>query len=183
VTIFPGTPTLERWRSVQLLWYRGVTVRIALDFAAGDRGYLVAHGDQGAGYGVYVLDDEVRFVHNDGRGGVREVSGGLLTPGPRSVELVMTAPGETVWDVALRVDGAVTGELAGVPMLFGMAPFEGIDVGIDRRSPVSWSIYERFGPFPYTGALHWVRYEPGDLAPDAPDGMIDLLRQMGSQFE
>jgi len=64
-----------------------------------------------------------------------------------------------------------------------MAPFEGIDVGIDRRSPVSWSIYERFGPFPYTGTLHAVRYEPGALAPDAPDTMIDLLRQMGSQFE
>ncbi len=49
----------------------------------------------------------------------------------------------------------------GVPMLFGIAPFEGIDVGIDRRSPVSWEIYERFGPFPYTGALHSVTYTPG----------------------
>ena len=183
VTIRPGTPTLERWRSVQLIWYRGVTVEVALDFAAGDRGYLVAHGDQGAGYGLYVLNDELRFVHNDGRGGMRECSGGLLAPGPRRVELVMTAPGKTVWDVGLKVDGEVTGELTGVPMLFGMAPFEGIDVGIDRRSPVSWSIYERFGPFPYTGRLHSVRYVPGALAPDAPDTMIDLLRQMGAQFE
>ncbi|MFA5884149.1 MAG: arylsulfatase [Acidimicrobiia bacterium] len=183
VTIRPGTPTLERWRSVQLIWYRGVTVEVSLDSAAGDRGYLVAHGDQGAGYGLYVLDDELWFVHNDGRGQMRECSGGRLAPGPRRVELVMTAPGKTVWDVALRVDGQVTGELGGVPMLFGMAPFEGIDVGIDRRSPVSWSIYERFGPFPFTGTLHSVRYVPGDLAPDAPDTMIDLLRQMGSQFE
>jgi len=183
VTIQPGTPTLERWRSVQLIWYRGVTVEVALDVAAGDRGYLFAHGDQGAGYGVYVLDDTLWFVHNDGRGVMRELSGGPLRPGPRRVELVMTAPGQTVWDVALRVDGEVTGELAGVPMLFGMAPFEGIDVGIDRRSPVSWSIYERFGPFPFTGALHHVRFVPGYLAPDAPDSMIDLLRQMGSQFE
>ncbi len=122
-------------------------------------------------------------MHNDGRGVIRELSGGPLAPGPRRVELVMTAPGKTVWDVALRVDGEVTGELGGVPMLFGMAPFEGIDVGIDRRSPVSWSIYERFGPFPFTGTLHHVRFVPGDLAPDAPDSMIDLLRQMGSQFE
>jgi len=183
VTIHPGTPTLERWRSVQLIWYRGVTVEVALDFTPGDQGYLVAHGDQGAGYGLYVLDDELRFVHNDGRGQVRECSGGRLAIGPRHVELVMTAPGKTVWDVALRVDGEITGELGGVPMLFGMAPFEGIDVGIDRRSPVSWAIYERFGPFPYTGMLHHVRYVPGDLAPDAPDSMIDLLREMGSQFE
>ncbi|GMU79485.1 MAG: putative arylsulfatase AtsA [Acidimicrobiia bacterium] len=183
VTIVPGTPTLERWRSVQLIWYRGVTVRVSLDFAAGDRGYLVAHGDQGAGYGLYVLDDEVRFVHNDGRGGMRELSGGRLRPGPRVVELVMTAPGQTRWDVTLRIDDQVVGEAVGFPMLYGMAPFEGIDVGIDRRSPVSWDLYQRFGPFPFTGRLHWVRYEPGDLAPDAPDTMIDVLRQMGAQFE
>ena len=183
VTVYPGTPTLERWRSVQLIWYRGLTAEVSLDFTPGDQGYLFAHGDQGAGYGMYVLDDEVRFVHNDGRGTVRECSGGLLTVGPRRVELVMTAPGQTKWDVQLRVDGEVTGELAGVPMLFGMAPFEGIDVGIDRRSPVSWEIYERFGPFAYTGALHYVRFVPGDLAPDAPDSMIDMLRQMGAQFE
>jgi arylsulfatase len=183
VTIRPGTPTLERWRSVQLIWYRGVTVEMELDFTPGDEGYLFAHGDQGAGYGVYVLDDEVRFVHNDGRGQMRECAGGHLAIGPRRIELVMTAPGQTVWDVTLRVDGEITGELAGVPMLFGMAPFEGIDVGIDRRSPVSWELYERFGPFRYSGRLHHVRFVPGDLAPDAPDAMADLLRQMGAQFE
>jgi arylsulfatase len=183
VTVFPGTPTLERWRSVQLIWYRGLTAQVALDFTAGDRGYLFAHGDQGSGYGVYVLDDEVRFVHNDGRGTIRECSGGHLEDGTRRIELVLTAPGQTRWDVTLRVEGEVTGELTGVPMLFGMAPFEGIDVGIDRRSPVSWEIYQRFGPFPYTGTLHHVRFVPGDLAPDAPDAMIDLLREMGARFE
>jgi arylsulfatase len=183
VTIYPGTPTLERWRSVQLIWYRGATMEVALDFTPGDQGYLLAHGDQGAGYGLYVLDDELRFVHNDGRGQMRECSGGRLAIGPRRIDLVLTAPGKTVWDVQMRVDGEITGELAGVPMLFGMAPFEGIDVGIDRRSPVSWAVYERFGPFPFTGALHHVRYVPGDLAPDAPDSMIDMLRNMGAQFE
>ena len=68
-------------------------------------------------------------------------------------------------------------------MLFGIAPFEGIDVGIDRRSPVSWEIYEELGPFPYTGALRSVRYEPGDPAPDSPEGMLDMLREMGAKFE
>jgi arylsulfatase len=183
VTVFPGTPTLERWRSVQLIWYRGLRVEVALDFTPGDRGYLFAHGDQGSGYGCYVLDDELRFVHNDGRGRVREVPGGRLAPGPRRVEVELTAPGGGVWDVALRIDGVTTGSETGVPMLYGMAPFEGIDVGIDRRSPVAWSIYERFGPFAFTGRLRHARFVPGPLAPDAPDGMIGLLRQMGSQFE
>ncbi len=62
-------------------------------------------------------------------------------------------------------------------MLFGMAPFEGIDVGIDRRSPVSWEIYERFGPFPYSGTLGSVRYEPGE--PGAGRAGADARRHQG----
>ena len=68
-------------------------------------------------------------------------------------------------------------------MLYGMAPFEGIDVGIDRRSPVSWEIYERFGPFAYTGTLHSVAYVPGEDAPDSPGNLMGLIREMGAAFE
>jgi len=95
----------------------------------------------------------------------------------------LAAPGQREWSIELRVDEEERGRLDGVPMLFGMAPFEGIDVGMDRRSPVSWEIYERFGTFAYTGALASVRYEPGDPAPDAPEKMLDMLREMGARFE
>jgi arylsulfatase len=183
VTIVPGTPTLERWRSLQLLWFRALRITVELDFAPGDRGYLVAHGDQGSGYGMYVLDDELVFVHNDGRGTMRELSGGPVLAGAREVVADFAAPGERVWTVSLVVDGEHRASLDGVPMLFGMAPFEGIDVGIDRRSPVSWAVYQRFGPFPFTGALRSVRYEPGEPAPDAPERMLEMLREMGARFE
>ena len=66
-------------------------------------------------------------------------------------------------------------------MLFGIAPFEGISVGIDRRSPVSWDLYERFGPFPYTGALAAVTYTPGEPAPDAPVHLVGMLRELGAR--
>jgi arylsulfatase len=132
---------------------------------------------------VYVLDDEVWFVYNDGRGLLRECSGGRIVPGSHRIELVVTAPGGVLWDAQLLVDREVTGALGGLTMLFGMVPFEGIDVGIDRRSPVSWSIYERFGPFPFTGALHSVRYVPGAFAPDAPENVLETLREMGRRFE
>jgi arylsulfatase len=183
VTILPGTPSLERWRSLQLLWFRALRITVALDFAAGDQGYLVAHGDQGGGYGLYVLDDELVFVHNNGRGVMRHLSGGTLATGVSDVVADFAAPGHQVWTVTLSVDGDVRGVLDGVPMLYGMAPFEGIDVGIDRRSPVEWEIYERFGPFPYTGTLHSVRYDPGPSAPDAPEHMLETLREMGRAFE
>jgi arylsulfatase len=183
VTIVPGTPTLERWRSVQLIWFRAVRFTADVDFVVGDRGYLLAHGDQGSGYGAYVSDDELTFVHNDGRGRMRRLSGGTVDDGAHTITLDFAAPGKNVWDVRLFVDDEERGRLDGVPMLYGMAPFEGIDVGIDRRSPVDWEIYERFGPFPYTGRLHRVRIEPGEPAVDSPQNMVELLREMGSRFE
>ena len=70
-----------------------------------------------------------------------------------------------------------------MPLLYGMAPFEGIDVGIDRRSPVSWELYERFGPFAWTGHLEAVTYTPGDDAPDSPANLLEVIRSMGLRFE
>ncbi len=183
VTIVAGTPTLERWRSVQLIWFRSVTITASIDFQTGDQGFLVAHGDQGGGYALYVLDDELWFVHNDGRGTLRKASGGRLPAGTTEVTATLDAVGGGTWTLGLSVDGEPRAELPGVPMLYGMAPFEGIDVGIDRRSPVSWEIYERFGPFAYTGTLHSVAYVPGEDAPDSPGNLMDIIRQMGAAFE
>ena len=53
-------------------------------------------------------------------------------------------------------------------MLWGLAPFQGIDVGADRRSPVCWDLYLAHGSFPYQGILHSVSYTPGEFAPDSP---------------
>src|SRR4051812_15781254 len=144
---------------------------------------LVAHGDQGAGYAMYVLDGELVFVHNNGRGAMLAVSGGAMADGVQSVEAELRATGGQKWDLTLRVDGEERAVRAGVPMLFGIAPFEGIDVGIDRRSPVSWEIYERFGPFPYTGVLHRVTIEPGEPSSDSPAALFDILKQMGAKVE
>ena len=170
VTIYPGTPTLERWRSVQLIWYRGVTVTVALDFEPGDQGYLVAHGDQGAGYGALRHRRRVALrPQRRARDSTREVSGGPAGRGRARDRARVDGAGPDHMGRAAPDRRRGTGRDAeGFAMLFGMAPFEGIDVGIDRRSPVSWSIYERFGPFPFTGTLRWVRYEPGDARTGCP---------------
>jgi len=68
-------------------------------------------------------------------------------------------------------------------LYMGIAPFEGISVGIDPRSPVSWDLYERFGPFPYTGTLAAVTYTPGEPAPDAPVHLVGMLRELGARYE
>jgi hypothetical protein len=64
-----------------------------------------------------------------------------------------------------------------------MSPFEGIDVGVDRRSPVSWPVFERHGSFPYSGVIESVRYAPGELAADAPAAVREFLVQLGIAYE
>jgi arylsulfatase len=183
ITIGPETPTLERWRSVQLIWFRGCRFVAEVEVADGDQGYLFAHGDQGSGYGTYVLDGEVNFVHNDGRGHLRHLAGGALAPGDHEVVTELVAPGRSVWTASLTVDGNTRAAVEDVPMLYGIAPFEGIDAGICRRSPVWWELYERFGAFRWTGSRLRLTIEPGDPAADSPTSMIPLLREIGSKYE
>ena len=89
-----------------------------------------------------------------------------------------------MWDVALRVDGDGAGALAGVPMLFGMAPFEGIDVG--HRPPLAGVVGDlrALRPVPvHRRAALGAPTGPATCAPDAPDNMVDMLREMGMAFE
>jgi arylsulfatase len=56
-------------------------------------------------------------------------------------------------------------------------------VGLDRRSPVCWDVYERHGPFPFTGTIESVAYSPGTPAPDSPVDLVGFLRDWGRRFE
>src|SRR5690606_13743663 len=129
-----------RYRSQLLIQWRSFTVDVELEHGSGDRGVLVAHGDQGGGYALYVLDDnELVFVHN-GYGKVSVTRCGPLPEGSVRVRLDVTAPGNWRWNVRVLVADAAAGgtdemgcvgEVADLVMLGAMAPFEGIDVGID----------------------------------------------------
>lgn len=184
-TILAGTPTLERYRSLALINFRSFRVTIELGepgWQPGDEGILVAHGDQGGGYAVYVEGGHLRYVHN-GYGEMRDVDAGALTAGARHIELAMESPGNLVWHANLSVDGRPVQRIEGLVTLTAMAPFEGIDVGCDRRSPVSWDLYERYGTFPYSGRLRSVTYTPGEWAPDAATVWLDFLREAGARYE
>jgi hypothetical protein len=161
VRLLPGTPTLERYCSSRLIALRSFDVAIECEHRAADAGVLVSHGDQGGGYSVYVEAGRLWLAYNE-YGDLKEVDCGLLTAGARVIRLTARALPGFRWDLVVAVDGVDIGNLDGVAMLLGLAPFEGIDVGIDRRSPVHWGNYERHGPFPYSGHLQAVTYTPGD---------------------
>jgi len=178
VRILPGTPTLERYRSQQLIAFRDFTVDIELDHGPGDEGVLVAHGDQGGGYVVFVEHGHLHLAYNH-YGEMHHLAGGLLAAGPRTVSLRAVAGERFTWDLELAVDGAAVSALPATPMLLGFAPFQGVDVGIDRRSPVSWNLYERHRSFPYSGHLVAVTYRPGAAAPYDPQNLVEAIRAAG----
>ncbi|MCU1358173.1 MAG: arylsulfatase family protein, partial [Acidimicrobiales bacterium] len=189
VRIVAGTHTLERYRSQQLIQWRSFDVDVELGgdgYVEGDAGVLVSHGDQGGGYALYVEPPEdggqLVFVHN-GYGVMTEVRCGPVATTTHQIQLAVTAPGGWTWDVAISVDGSEVGRFEGLVMLGAMAPFEGINVGIDRRSPVSWGLHEAHGTFAYSGALRAVSYTPGAPAPDAGSNFIELLREIGMRYE
>ncbi|MFJ6214227.1 arylsulfatase [Streptomyces sp. NPDC092296] len=181
--LLPGTPELERYRSSQLVSFRSFEVLV--EFAAhtaGDAGVLVSHGDQGGGYSLYVEGGRLRFAYNE-YGVLREADAGPLDPGTRTATLTATAVPGLRWAFTIAVDGRPAGRLDSVHQLIGMAPFQGISVGIDRRSPVSWPLYERHGTFPYTGRLTAVTYTPGPPAPDDPTAVAQALKEAAASFE
>jgi len=190
VRIPAGTPTLERWRSLELLLFRGAT--IAIDLTAGEsgassgdeQGWLVAHGDQGGGYGVCVEGGRLAFVHNDGHGTVRELDAGAWAAGIASVTVHLNRPPGGKWNVVVEVDGVQVATEDGFQPLFPMAPFQGIDVGVNRRSPVSWRRYQEHGAFAWSGAsLRAVTYTTHDRPADAPHNWLDQVRELAAQYD
>ena len=95
----------------------------------------------------------------------------------------MQAPGGRIWNVTLSADGQVGTTLSDIPQMFGFLPWQGIDAGINRRSPVSWQLYQRHGAFPYTGALNLVTYTPGLPAPDTDEVRLAEYREIGMALE
>ena len=182
IRILPGSPTVERYRSQRVIGSRSFTITVDLDHQPGDEGILVAHGGQDAGYVLWVEADQLWFEVNEA-GVPRRLAPMPLAGSCREIVVDVTAPGGRVWDITVSADGAVGISETGIMQIFGFLPYEGIDVGIDRRSPVSWDLYERHGCFPYSGTINMVQYLPGDYAPDAEEVRIDELRTIGLALE
>jgi arylsulfatase len=180
VTLRPGTPTLERWRASQLVQGRSFGIEISLGTVAD--GVLVAHGDQGGGYLVAIEDGRLQVAYNH-YGDLTTFDVGVVSLDARQIMVRFDTLPRLRWQISATVEGAVPVELGEVGMLIGMSPFEGIDVGLDRRSPVSWPLFQRHRSFPYAGVIESVRYVPGPPAPDGLAAMRDILVQLGVAFE
>jgi arylsulfatase len=182
VRILAGTPTLERYRSAKLITLRSFRATALLDHDTNDEGVLFAHGDQGGGYSLYVESGHLHMVYND-YGELSEVDAGALPSGPLEVTFAADAIEDYRWNLSVSVNGQTTARIDGVSMLLGLAPLQGIDIGVDRGSPVSWPLYERHGSFRYGGTLHSVTYVPGEYAPYSPERLLAATIEAAHAYE
>lgn len=181
VTLFPGTPTLERFRSSKLTKLRSFNVEIRGRHNAGDAGTLVAHGDQGGGYSVYVLGGELHFSYNE-YGTMHRIALPMSNAGSWLIRLRFEALPDVKWRIMIEAPEGFA-ELPAVLQLSGMAPFTGISVGADRGGPVDWSIYEQHKSFPFTGEIASVRYLPGPKADYNKELLVDINRAVELMYE
>ncbi|WP_338702373.1 arylsulfatase [Streptomyces sp. Q6] len=179
--LLPGTPELERYRSSRLISFRDFRVDVDLAGPPAE-GVLVSHGDQGGGYSLYIEDGRLNFAFNE-YGELVTADAGAVPAEARTLSLVATAQEGIRWGFDVFVDGERTGGLDSVHQLLGMAPLQGISVGIDRKSPVSWPVYERHRTFRYTGALRAVTYTPGPKAAYDPQVIARTLNEAAAAFE
>lgn len=86
---------------------------------------------------------------------------GAIGPHLDRINVAFVARPEGVCSVRITVQDEVREVPAQFDVFSGVTPFQGIDVGIDRRSPVSRELRSRRGTFAYSGALRSVTITPG----------------------
>lgn len=139
-------------------------------------GVIVAQGDRFSGYSVYIQNNKLVYERNAGYDVIRLVSQQPLPPGKVAIEVryEKVSTGLAVakglfsegmdfnrlsvleGTVSLWINGKQSGETR-IPQPF-MIAWEGLDVGLDSRSPVSPE-YAAQSPFAFEGKLDAVNYE------------------------
>ncbi len=130
-----------------------------------DQGVLFAIGDVTGGLVLYIEDSTLRLTYN-GFGRFHTMVGPAVPEGERSASLEYEALGRRRGRGRLALDTADAGEWGELsPTLMG-GFHEGLDIGLDRRAPVDWALWERHGIFRYGGTIRDLVIESGPFAPD-----------------
>lgn len=165
----PGAQTVNRAMVVPLVSDRAFTIRARVSHSARDEGVLFALGDVAGGFVMYVEGSLLNFFYN-GFGDYTALDPIPMPPGAHEVAVQVEALGKRKGRGRLLLDGQVATDWKELsPTLMG-GFHEGLDIGIDRRAPVHWELFERRGNFRYSGQLHEVNIDSGAFAPDSAYG-------------
>ncbi len=149
------------------------SISATVNYKAGDQGIIFAEGGDDLGLVLYVENGNLNLL-NDAWGTVTNLAPIPLTPGTQNITLNFTAGAPTGVSAGnglatLTVNGSSASAqlpawFVGLPSTIG-APAEGLDVGLDRRAPVSWRLFQKYGTFRYTNSISQLTVTPGVSQP------------------
>lgn len=160
----PGAQTVNRFSFVPLVADRSFRITVQLTQGPQDQGVLWALGDVAGGAVMFIEGGQLNLFYN-GFGEYRRLDPMPMPPGRHAVALEYEALGKRQGRGRFLLDGQPAtnwGDLS--PTLMG-GFHEGFDIGIDRRAPVDWELFERHGNFRYGGTIHDVLVDSGAFAP------------------
>ena len=166
-TFYPGTQTTHRTTISPLVTDRSFKIEANFNYAPGDQGVIYALGDTQLGFILYVEAAQLHFAYNIS-GQMVELPGVALEPGVQIAILDYNAPGKRQGFGRLLLNGQEVVPKTQMSPTIALGPYEGLDVGIDRRSPVFWELSQKHGTFPYGGQISSVTVFPGAKAPGTP---------------
>jgi arylsulfatase len=162
----PGAQSVHRSDVVPMVADRSFRVRARFHQRAGDEGVLWSLGDVIGGMVMYVESGRLNFHYN----GFSEPTDFLpvdLPAGSHEASLEYEALGKRRGRGRRRLDETERIAWTDLSPTLMVGLFEGLDVGLDRRAPVFWALYERHGAYRYSGAIEEVWIEPGPRATGA----------------
>jgi arylsulfatase len=161
----PGGQTVHRSTIVPLIADRCYRIDVRIAQHAGDAGILFAIGDVIGGMVMWIEDGMLRLLYN-GFGEFTEAVPCPIAAGAQTVALEYEALGARRGRGRLIVAGHA-GDWAPLGPTLMMGFHEGLDIGLERRSPVNWPLWERHGAFPYAGTIRDLSITSGPFAPDS----------------
>ena len=158
-TFLSGMQTTHREDIIPLIDDRSFHISVRFEYNEADEGVLWAVGDPIGGMVMYVESGQVHFYYN-GFGDQISLDPFALFPGEHNIRLEYKALGNRTGRGRLLMDDAEQIDWADLSPTLTFGVFDGMDVGIIRRGPVLWDLYERHGAFAYSGMVRDVRVVP-----------------------
>ncbi|HEX3991815.1 MAG TPA: hypothetical protein VHX39_11660, partial [Acetobacteraceae bacterium] len=162
----PNGQTVHRSVVVPLIADRAFSFVVSFRHDAADAGVLFAVGDVTGGMVLIVEDGKLRFIYN-GFGEFSEIPGPSVSAGERVATLEYEALGKRRGRGRLQLDTGEVSDWQDLSPTLRYGFHEGLDIGLDRRGPVSWDLQRRHGVFRYSGTIHELIVESGPFAPDS----------------
>jgi arylsulfatase A-like enzyme len=151
------------------------SIQATVHYAAGNQGIIFANGADDLGSILYIENGELAF-ENVGFGTWTKFPRVPLQPGILNIQFNLKAAAYNpanglntgAGSGSLYVNGTLVSQgnlpvwSANTPSLLG-EPLDGLDIGKDRRGPVSWDIFNKYGVFKYSGVIDQVTVTPVQL--------------------